>query len=128
MKEIKETRTEALKKYITKKLKQCCDNVFYLKATDKSPYPYIEYELNYIKSESLYQYFLTINIWDTTGYKRTEQLADELEKLLDGEYFTDNTQSLTIDLNSRNNLIDEDRTIKHIVLLFSLQYYYYNER
>jgi len=128
MKEIKETRTENLKKCITKKLKQCCSNVFYRNTTDESPYPYIEYELNYIKSESLYQYFLTINIWDNTGNKRIEQLADELEKLLDGEYFTDNTQSLTIDLNSRNNLIDEDRTIKHIVLLFSLQYYYYNER
>ncbi len=128
MKEIKETRTENLKKYITKKLRQCCDNVFYQKAVNRSPYPYIIYDLNYVKSESLYQYFLTINIWDEAGYKRTEQLADELEKLLDGEYFTDNTQSLTIDLNSRNNLIDEDKTLKHIVLLFSLQYYYYNER
>lgn len=123
--EVEATRTEALKKYITKTLKEHCNNVFYQSAIDTSLFPYIVYEIDYIKNENLYNYSLTINIWDKSNKtKEVEKLADDLEQLLDKEYFTDNIQSLTIDLNSRNNLEDEDKSLKHIVLLFDLQYYY----
>jgi hypothetical protein len=118
-------RTEKLKTYLTTLLENACSNVFYENSTDDAPYPYIVYSLEHVKDEDKYNYDLEVHVWDKSiSSKLVESISDNVEFTLDGEYYTDSNQSLTLGLDTRISVPDQDKSLKHRRLLFDLQYYW----
>ena len=114
-------RTNELKRALTSTLKQVHKDVYYRKASSKSHYPYLTYYLKHTKNEHQYSYFWEVHVW-TRDVKLVEELADKIEEF-DKCSYKDQCQSFDIDLESRNNIEDEDKEIQHIVLLFFLTYF-----
>ena len=114
-------RTNELKKVLTGALNEIHSKVYYRKAPATADYPYITYYLKHTKEEHQYSYFWEVHVW-TRDIKLAEELADKIEKL-DGCQYKDDVQTFDVDLESRNNLDDEDKEIQHIVLLFNLTYF-----
>ena len=118
------SRTEDLKKFITRELKTICQSVCYQSANDGTPFPYMVYDLSHRKQEVGYLYFLEINVWDKSiSTKTVEALADRLEELLDDTIFDEDTFTAIIDLNTRNPVEDRDKSLKRRRLLFDLSYF-----
>lgn len=115
------SRTNEFKKSIVSILKPICEKVYYRKAHNKVAYPYITYFLKHTKDEHEYDYFFEVHIW-TRDIKLAEEIADEVEEL-DGCGYRNEYHSFDLDLESRNNLEDEDKELQHIVLLFNLTYF-----
>ncbi len=115
------SRTNELKKSITSILKEYVNSVHCRQAPSKTPYPYVTYFLKHTKSEHQYSYFFEIHIW-TKDVKQIEELADKIEEL-DGCTYKNQYHSFDLDLNSRNNVEDEEKELQHIVLLFNLTYF-----
>lgn len=114
-------RTNELKKSITSILKQRVDKVYYRKAPITANYPYLTYFLDYRKDGAQYNYELEVHVW-TKDVKSAESIADSIEDF-DKCIFNNETHCYDLDLNSRNNVEDEDHDIQHIVLLFNLIYF-----
>ena len=116
--------TENLKKFVVRELKKACPNVAYLRATDKTPFPYVVFELEQKKQETGYLTFIEINIFDNSKSSKTvEQLADNIEDILDDTMFDEETFTISIDLNARNNVDESDKDIQRRRLLFDAEYY-----
>ena len=116
--------TENLKRFMVRELKKACPNVAYLRATDKTPLPYVVFELEHKKQETGYLTFIEINIFDDSKSSKTvEQLADNIEDILDDTMFDEETFTISIDLNSRNNVDESDKGIQRRRLLFDAEYY-----
>ncbi|WP_410495139.1 hypothetical protein QTL86_13545 [Cellulosilyticum sp. ST5] len=114
-------KTNELKKALTSILKQVHSKAYYRKAPSTTDYPYFTYYLRHTKAEHQYDYLWEVHVW-TRDIKLAEQLADSIEEF-DKCYYSDGNQSFDVDLNSRNNIDDEDKEIQHIVLLFNLTYF-----
>lgn len=121
MKEVQTIRTNELKTSIVSILKPILKDVHYRKPKKGASYPYITYFLRHSKDEHKYDYFFEVHIW-TRDIKQVEELADQVEEL-DGGIYTNEYHSFDLDLNSRNNVEDEDKELQHIVLLFNLTYF-----
>jgi hypothetical protein len=118
------SRTDSLKKFITRELKTICPDVCYQQANDTTPFPYIVYDLSHRRNEAGYNYFFEINIWDQgVSTKQIEALADSLEDLLDDTVFGEKTFTVSIDLNTRNTVEDSDKNLKRRRILFDLSYF-----
>lgn len=114
-------RTNELKIALTSILKQVHSKAYYRKAPAKTDYPYLTYYLRHTKDGHQYDYFWEVHVW-TRDVKLAEELADSIEGF-DKCSYKDNYQTFDIDLESRNNVEDEDKEIQHIVLLFNLTYF-----
>lgn len=114
-------RTNELKTALVSALKEVYDKVYYRKAPTTTDYPYITYYLKHTKKEGQYDYFWEVHVW-TRDIKLAEELADKIEGF-DKSSYKDDRQAFDVDLNSRNNVDDEDKEIQHIVLLFNLTYF-----
>ena len=114
-------RTNELKKALTGALKEIHTKAYYRKAPTTVDYPYLTYYLKHSKEEHQYSYFWEVHVW-TRDIKLAEEFADKIEDL-DGCQYKDDVQTFDVDLESRNNLDDEDKEIQHIVLLFNLTYF-----
>ena len=116
--------TENLKKFVVRELKKACPNVAYLRATDKTPFPYVVFELEQKKQETGYLTFIEINIFDNSkSSKAVEIIADNIEDILDDTMFDEETFTISIDLNARNNVDESDKGIQRRRLLFDAEYY-----
>ncbi|ADZ83584.1 hypothetical protein [Cellulosilyticum lentocellum] len=114
-------RTNELKIALTSILKQVHSKAYYRKAPAKTDYPYLTYYLRHTKDGHQYDYFWEVHVW-TRDIKLAEELADNIEGF-DKCSYKDYYQTFDIDLESRNNVEDEDKEIQHIVLLFNLTYF-----
>ncbi len=118
------SRTEDLKKFLTRELKTICENVCYQQASDDIPFPYIVYDLSHKQYEVGKGYSIEINIWDrSTSTKNVEMIADDTEYLFDDTIYNENTFTASIDLNTRNTVEDSDKRLKRRRLLFDMLYY-----
>lgn len=116
--------TENLKRFMVRELKKACPNVAYLRATDKTPFPYAVFELEHKKQETGYLTFIEINIFDNSkSSKAVELIADNIEDILDDTMFDEETFTISIDLNARNNVDESDKGIQRRRLLFDAEYY-----
>ena len=116
--------TENLKKFAVRELKKACPNVAYLRATDKTPFPYVVFELEQKKQETGYLTFIEINIFDNSkSSKAVEIIADNIEDILDDTMFDEETFTISVDLNARNNVDESDKSIQRRRLLFDAEYY-----
>lgn len=117
-------RTEKLKIFITTELKKTCQNVCYQNANDNTPFPYLVFDLSHRKLETGYNYSLEINAFDNSKSSKTvESIADNIEDILDDTMFDEETFTISIDLNARNNVEESDKDIQRRRLLFDAEYY-----
>lgn len=123
-KEVLRINTENLKRFMVMELKKACPNVAYLRATDKTPFPYVVFDLEHKKQEAGYLTFIEINIFDNSkSSKIVESIADGIEDILDDTMFDEETFTISIDLNARNNVDESDKGIQRRRLLFDAEYY-----
>lgn len=113
--------TDNLKKFVRGKLLEVCERVFFEFATDTSLFPYIVFSMDKARNEFINSYQLELNIWDKNASSKTvEELADELELLLDATAWRNENFTCTLDLNTRNIVDDTDKSLRRRRLLFDL--------
>lgn len=114
-------RTDKLKKAIVEILKDVNENIYYRKAPTKATYPYITFFLKHTKNEHQYDYFWEVHIW-SKNIKTAEEIADKIEEF-DKCNYKDDYQSFDLDIESRNNIENDDKEVQHVVLLFNLTFF-----
>lgn len=115
------SKTIELRKDIIGLLKRVCNGVFYRRATDKTPYPYIVISINDIAEAKV----LTIDYWDNDSDTSViETLADNIESVLDKQTITNDNHSITFYSNEDRKWIDdEDKNISRINETFEIRYF-----
>lgn len=122
---LKAIKTEDLKRFIVRELKKACPNVAYQKATDKTPFPYIIFDFEDKKQELGHFIFIELNVYDKSRSTKTiETIADNIEGILDDTFFNEQSFSISIDLNTKNNVEETDKAIQRRRLLFDSEVYF----
>ena len=119
-------RTNDLKYLVQAKLKTLTANVYYEIANEKKLYPHIVFEFRRIDLGDLWRqdYILEVDIWDKQdSSQRVDNLADQVENLLQAENLPQNNVLPTFYLIDRQNIPDEDKEIKHRRVQFQIQNY-----
>jgi len=120
------SKTADLRKLITAQLNTTAGATYYLTAPDDADYPYKTFELSRIALGDLARddVDLCIDLWDKhTDTKRIDEIADRLEDLFNAANLPQETILPTFFRESRYPVIDEDKTIKHIQMHFTVQNY-----
>lgn len=122
---LKAIKTEDLKRFIVRELKKACPNVAYQKATDKTPFPYVVFDFEDKKQELGHFIFIELNIYDKSrSTKAIETIVDNIESILDDTFFNEQSFSISIDLNTRNNVEETDKSIQRRRMLFDSEVYF----
>ena len=120
------SKTADLRKLITAQLNTTAGATYYLTAPADADYPYKTFELSRIALGDLARddIDLCIDLWDKhTDTKRIDEIADQLEDLFNAANLPQETILPTFFRESRYPVIDEDKTIKHIQMHFTVQNY-----
>lgn len=120
------SKTADLRKLITAQLNTTAGATYYLTAPDDADYPYKTFELSRIALGDLARddVDLCIDLWDKhTDTKRIDEIADRFEDLFNAANLPQETILPTFFRESRYPVIDEDKTIKHIQMHFTVQNY-----
>ena len=119
-------RTNDLKYLVQSKLETLTANVYHEIANEKKLYPHIVFEFRRIDLGDLWRqdYILEVDIWDKQdSSQRVDNLADQVENLLQAENLPQNNVLPTFYLIDRQNIPDEDKEIKHRRVQFQIQNY-----
>nr|DAY60581.1 MAG TPA: Protein of unknown function (DUF3168) [Caudoviricetes sp.] len=112
-----------LRKSILELLHEVSPRVSFQKAKN-TQYPYVIFDLERINIEEKSVYQLEINIYDNGDSTAViEDLADDIEELLNRTVLNNEYHTINFYINKRNNLIEEDKDKKRIRLLIDLNYY-----
>lgn len=120
------TRTNALKKLVQTKLKTLTSQVSFEIADDKALYPHIVFDFRRLDLGDLSRqdYILEVNIWDKgTSSVQVDELADNVENLLQAQNLPQDHVLPTFYLIDRQNIPDDDKAIKHRRIQFQIQNY-----
>ena len=120
------TRTNALKKMVQTKLKTLTSQVSFEIADDKALYPHIVFDFRRLDLGDLSRqdYILEVNIWDKgTSSVQVDELADNVENLLQAQNLPQDHVLPTFYLIDRQNIPDDDKAIKHRRIQFQIQNY-----
>lgn len=120
------TRTNALKKLVQTKLKTLTSQVSFEIADDKALYPHIVFDFRRLDLGDLSRqdYILEVNIWDKgTSSVQVDELADNVETLLQAQNLPQDHVLPTFYLIDRQNIPDDDKAIKHRRIQFQIQNY-----
>ena len=123
-------RTNDLKRLVQTKLKTVTAKVYNELADDKAIYPHIVFNFRRINLGDLARqdYILEVDVWDKlTGTNQSTQqidnLADSVEKLLQAENLPQENILPTFYLIDEQNVLDEDKQIRHRKIQFQVQNY-----
>lgn len=119
-------RTNDLKYLVQSKLETLTANVYHEIANEKKLYPHIVFEFRRIDLGDLWRqdYILEVDIWDKQdSSQRVDNLADQVENLLQAENLPQTNVLPTFYLINRQNIPDEDKEIKHRRVQFQIQNY-----
>lgn len=119
-------RTNDLKYLVQSKLETLTANVYHEIANEKKLYPHIVFEFRRIDLGDLWRqdYILEVDIWDKQdSSQRVDNLADQVENLLQAENLPQTNVLPTFYLINRQNIPDEDKEIKHRRIQFQIQNY-----
>lgn len=120
------SRTNDLRKLIQSELKKVCGRVYYKIADEDALYPHIVFKIKSINTGDLSRsdYELQIDLWDNKSHEyEMLNLADEVEDLLKTANLPNETILPTFYTNSRLNVDDEDKAIRHIQISMQVQLY-----
>lgn len=119
-------RTNDLKLLVQTKLKTVTTKVYHELADEGAVYPHIVFSFRRIDLGDLSRqdYILEVDVWDKgNSTVQVDNLADSVEKLLQAENLPQDHVLPTFYLINRQNLPDEDRTIRHRRIQFQVQNY-----
>ena len=119
-------RTNDLKYLVQSKLETLTANVYHEIANEKKLYPHIVFDFRRIDLNDLWRqdYILEVDIWDKQdSSQRVDNLADQVENLLQAENLPQTNVLPTFYLINRQNIPDEDKEIKHRRVQFQIQNY-----
>ena len=119
-------RTNDLKYLVQSKLETLTANVYHEIANEKKLYPHIVFEFRRIDLGDLWRqdYILEVDIWDKQdSSQRVDNLADQVENLLQAENLPQTNVLPTFYLIDRQNIPDEDKEIKPRRIQFQIQNY-----
>lgn len=114
------SKTLELRKALLSELKKTHSNCFYEIVPELVTFPYVVFEIENVGE----QYQVEINVYDkNTSTVTVETLADNIEKYFYRYIYRDASQFFAMYLNTRNNVAEEDRSIKRRRLLFDLKHF-----
>ncbi|MDD6678324.1 MAG: DUF3168 domain-containing protein [Firmicutes bacterium] len=119
-------KTADLRKLIVAQLNAVAGATYYRRAPSNTTYPYKTFFLSRVNltSSSCYYYDLQIDIWDNaTDPKRIEEIADELEDLLNASRLPQPAILPDFFMESRFQVDDPDKNIQHLQLTFLVELY-----
>ena len=119
-------RTNDLKRLVQTKLKTVTAKVYHEIADDKALYPHIVFTFRRVDLGDLSRqdYILEVDVWDKGNSTQTvDNLADSVEKLLQAENLPQDNVLPTFYLINRQNILDEDKQIRHRRVQFQVQNY-----
>lgn len=122
---------ELLEKFIKSNISlEGVPKVFNDRALHDAEYPYVV--LNSSKGNTTnyprVDIELEIDIWDKqSNFSSVNKIADVIQKTLDRQSFTDDHIVGTYYLNTRNNMDDEDKTLKRNHMTFDVEIYFKEE-
>lgn len=124
------SRTNDLRKLIRQRLMSLqsrynLKDVYYEIADERKMYPHIVYDLEEVNpTDKRRDYVLSIDLFgkDRATYDM-ENLADDIEDLFNSQNIPQDTILPTFYLETRRQVPDEDKTIKHIIVKFTVQNY-----
>lgn len=96
------------------------------RAPTNSKYPYLIIDSS---SVSINEYpridiSLELNVWDRSqNYSSVNRVADEIQLFFDRKSFVNDQYVFTFYIDSRDNLDDEDKTLKRCLIKYDLEIY-----
>lgn len=120
------SKTAALRKLIVSQLNTVSGGTYYLHAPDDAQYPYKTFELSRVALGDLARddIDLCVDVWDrTSDPKRADEIADRIEELFNAANLPQEEILPTFFRDSRYPVADEDKTLQHVQLHFSVQNY-----
>lgn len=123
------SKTNDLRKLIqgrllTLKTSHSVTDVYYRLADENALFNHVVFDFNNVFVEGLYRgdYQLNVDIYANDS-KVAENVSDEVERLFHMENLPQDSVLPTFFFESRRNLPDEDRNVRHIQVVFTIQNY-----
>ena len=112
--------TNEIRKDIKNYLKQKCENVYYLKASDISRFPYIVFSIRSVGEGKV----LELDIWDRhKDTTRIENLTDDIEEMFLNEVMCNEKHCIAFYSNDDRRFIeDSDKHLQRINESYELFY------
>lgn len=118
------SKTSTLRKLVREQLQTTPGETYHKDASDKATYPYKTFALTSVSfMDARDDFDLCVDIWHRGDWKEIEEVADQIEKLFQNTNLPQSTILPTFFRESRFNLEDPDKTLKHIQLRFAVQLY-----
>ena len=120
------SKTAALRRLVTEQLQTTQGKTYHRNAPKGAAFPYKTYSLTSVafQDSARDDFELEVDIWDRSDdYKRAEELADQVEELLNVANLPGGGILPTFFRESRYTLDDPDKTLQHIQLRFLVQLY-----
>lgn len=118
------SKTAELRKLIREKLQTISGDTYHREAPADAAYPYKTFTLQSVTfMDARDDFDLCVDIWHRGDWKEIEEVADDIEKLFQNTNLPQSTILPTFFRESRYNLEDPDKTLKHIQLRFNVQLY-----
>ena len=118
------SKTATLRKLVREQLQTVQGQTYHKEASEKAAYPYKTFTLNSVSfMDARDDFELCVDIWHRGDWKVVEEIADQVEKLFQNTNLPQSTILPTFFRESRYNLEDPDKTLKHIQLRFIVQLY-----
>lgn len=119
-------RTNDLKKLVQTQLKTVTAKVYHEVADNDAVYPHLVFSFRRIDLNDLSRqdYVLQVDVWDRNNKtQRVDDLADEVENLLQAQNLPQQNILPTFYLIDRKTVEDEDKMIRHRQIQFQVQNY-----
>ena len=118
------SKTNDLRKLVQEKLKTVTDRVYYKKADEKALYPHIVHVIERVNliAEHRDDVSLVVDVW-TKSVTDANELADSVESIFNRENLPQDTILPTFFMENRVDIEDEDKSISHIQMTFTVQNY-----
>ena len=118
------SKTADLRKLVRDLLQTTQGETYHREASERAAYPYKTFTLNSVSfMDARDDFDLCVDIWHRGDWVVVEELADQIEKLFQNANHPQATILPTFFRESRYNLDDPDKTLKHIQLRFLVQLY-----
>lgn len=119
------SKTAALRKLVRTQLQTVQGETYHKNATKDAVFPYKVYTLESVSfTDARDDYDLCVDVWDKgQDQKVVEEIADQIESLLQEANLPQPDILPTFFRESRYNLDDPDKTLQHIQLHFLVQLY-----
>ena len=118
------SKTAALRKLVTETMQTVQGGTYHRSSPPHAVYPYKTFTLQSVSfTDARDDFELCVDIWGRGDWKIIEEIADQIEKLLQNSNLPQDTILPTFFRESRYNLDDPDKTLQHIQLRFAVQLY-----